>query len=47
MLLQNTFKQQIHTLIRNINKSLKLLLSQKKLKTADYADAIFITEKSV
>ena len=43
----STFEQQIHMLIKSINESLKLLLSQKKLKTADYTDATFIAEKLI
>ena len=42
----STFEWQIHILIKNVNELLKLLLLQKKLKTADYTDVIFITEKS-
>ena len=32
-------------LIKSVDKSLKLLLPQEKLKIADYTDAIFIAEK--
>ena len=42
----STFGQQIHASVKSIGKSLKLLLSQKKLKTAGYTDATFIAEKS-
>ena len=41
------FKQQIHTSVKNINKSLKLLLSQKKLKMTDYTNVIFIIKKLI
>lgn len=42
----NMSKWQVYILIKNVSKLLKLLLLQIKLKTADYADAIFITKKS-